>query len=350
MSKKRIDLSSQIAEATSSTPSTSRGSRTKSRSTSSTEAQTREILVNQNKALKEQVIELKNQAIHLLSPDSIEVTKYANRKEIFFRTEAFHELVEQIQSEGQLIAIGVRPSTNPDFEYQLVYGRRRLEACKQLGIEAKAVIFEADDRDLLIKQFLENRRDDLTYFEESENLILMQEEKFFKTNAELGEALGMSQGKVSQLLSLKSLPQWLKDDYLNLAWETDNGLFEIDIAPLRDVRGVLVKKFKAMSQDDISNLKDRLEQFKDSYLALKNWKQRIDFIVNEEVRIRKDLGSFDVKHNYKFSKGSVGSIKASGESGIAIKINKKFYSKALADKVDHAINAVLDEHFQSKDG
>jgi len=351
MSKKRVDLAAQIAEASSSDPKSLRGSRTKTRSTSSTEEQTRQALVNQNKQLKEQVVELKNQAIHLLTPESIEVTKYANRKEIFFRTEAFHELVDQIDSEGQLIAIGVRPSTNPDYEYQLVYGRRRLEACKKLGIEVKAVLTEADDKELLIKQYLENKREDLSYFEESDNLILMKEEGFFASNSALAESIGVSEGKISQLLSLKALPAWLKDEYLTLITEDiDSGYINVDLAPLRDVRGVLVKHFKAMNEDQVKNVKAKLEQHREQYFALKDWKSRINFIIEDNQKTgKKTTGSFDLKSNYKTSRGSVGSIKASESAGIAIKINKKFYSKGLAEKLDEALDAIIKEHFKQKD-
>lgn len=352
MSKKRVDLASQIAEASVVAPKTKRGSRTKTRSTSSTESQTREILVQQRDSLKQEVERLKDQAIHLLNPESIEVTKYANRKEIFFRTEAFQELVEQIQSEGQLIAIGVRPSKNPDYDYQLVYGRRRLEVCKKLGIEVKAVLFDANDRDLLIKQFLENRRDDLTYFEESKNLILMKDEEFFESNTALAEALGMSQGKVSQLLSLKILPDWLIDDYLNLAIEADNGLLKIDIAPLRDVRGVLVSKFKTLTEAEIEHLKQRLNQERDEYLSLTNWNQRIAFILTDDSKAKEAPipGIFDVKQNFKIRDKAIGSIKASGQSGITVKINKKFYSKALAERISEAVNSIVEEQFDKKDG
>ncbi|MEA1990208.1 MAG: ParB/RepB/Spo0J family partition protein [Pseudomonadota bacterium] len=352
MSRKRVDLSQQITAVTQEEPISKRGSRTKTRSTSSTEEQTRQALVNQNTKLKQQVVELKHQAIHLLKPEAIEVTKYANRKEIFFRTEAFHELIGQIESEGQLIAIGVRPSTNPDYEYQLVYGRRRLEACKQLGIEVKAVLTEADDKELLIKQYLENKREDLSYFEESDNLILMKEEDFFASNSALAQSIGISEGKVSQLLSLKVLPDWLKDEFLTLITEDPkSGYINVDLAPLRDVRGVLVKKFKAMTNDQAKALKERLEHDREQYFALKDWKTRISFIIEEEKKAEKRaVGSFDLNSNYKTSSGSIGSIKASESSGIAIKINKKFYSKGLAEKLDAAVNAILEDRFEQKDG
>lgn len=335
-------------------------------------------LVAENEALR-------NQAILSLDPGVIEVTKYANRNEIFFKTEEFHELVEQIQSEGQLIAIGVRPSQNPEFEYQLVYGRRRLEACKELGINVKAVLLDADDKSLLIKQYLENKRADLSYFEESDNLILMKEDGFFKNAKELAAALGISEGKVSQLLSLKALPQWLKDDYLTLAVENpETGFVEIDIAPLRSVRTKLAKRFKEIDLQQTEDSKTLLEAHKDMFFILPDWVEKIDFILDitssnwgelfkiwqkrvqdlreqlkpkeekpintdDEEKPKKQKTAYYIDSKCQIGDRKAGTIKASSDSGISVKIDKRFYSKALADELNEMVNSLLENRFGGKD-
>lgn len=333
-------------------------------------------------SLEEENKRLSKNAVLALEPARIEVTKYANRKEIFFKTEEFHELIEQIESEGQLIAIGVRASTEPEHEYQLVYGRRRLEACKELGIKVKAVLLDADDKSLLIKQYLENKRADLSYFEESDNLILMKEDGFFKNAKELAASLGISEAKVSQLLGLKSLPNWIKDEFLTLATENpETGFVEIDIAPLRSVRNKLTKKFKELDDSQTEIIRELLQKHKDIFLALPDWPERIDFILdltstdstelidvwkkyvarmlrqtdseegqedNNKTANEKQKPSYYIDSNYQIGERKAGVIKASADSGISVKIDKRFYSKNLADELSELVNSFLEERFGGK--
>lgn len=65
-------------------------------------------------------------------------------------------LIESIKQHGQLVPALLRPSPNAPKRFEIVYGRRRLAAVRELDIPLRAVIQELDDTDALIAQGAEN--------------------------------------------------------------------------------------------------------------------------------------------------------------------------------------------------
>ena len=60
----------------------------------------------------------------------------------------------------------VRPSTDDPNRYQIVYGRRRVLAMRELGQPVKAMVRDLDDRELVLAQGQENSaRRDLSFIE-----------------------------------------------------------------------------------------------------------------------------------------------------------------------------------------
>ena len=75
-------------------------------------------------------------------------------------------LVESIREYGQQVPVLLRVNPNDPERYQVVYGRRRIRALKDLGLPVKALIRDLDDRALIIAQGQENTaRKDLTFIE-----------------------------------------------------------------------------------------------------------------------------------------------------------------------------------------
>ena len=66
------------------------------------------------------------------------------------------KLIESIKQHGQLVPALLRPSPNAPKRFEIVYGRRRLAAVRELDIPLRAVIQELDDTDALIAQGAEN--------------------------------------------------------------------------------------------------------------------------------------------------------------------------------------------------
>ena len=64
-------------------------------------------------------------------------------------------LKASIEANGQRVPILVRPLDGD--RYSLIYGRRRLEACRELGIKIRAIVTETDGDRSLKDQLLENQ-------------------------------------------------------------------------------------------------------------------------------------------------------------------------------------------------
>ena len=68
--------------------------------------------------------------------------------------------------EGQKVPIQVRPHPVAPGRYQIVYGRRRLRATRELGQPVKAIVADLTDTELVIAQGIENSaRQDLSSIE-----------------------------------------------------------------------------------------------------------------------------------------------------------------------------------------
>lgn len=110
-----------------------------------------------------------------------------------------------ISRSGQRVPVLVRPLEGD--RYSLIYGRRRLEACRELGIKVRAIVTEMDGDQALRDQLLENQeRRDLSFIERAlvaAALIngdhLTEAER---TNKGVAEVLGLTEAGVSQLLSV----------------------------------------------------------------------------------------------------------------------------------------------------
>jgi ParB family chromosome partitioning protein len=76
----------------------------------------------------------------------------------------FEELLEDIRAHGQNDAITLR--RQPGGRFEIAAGRRRLEACRRLGLQALARVRALDDAAMLRVQFSENeRREDISALE-----------------------------------------------------------------------------------------------------------------------------------------------------------------------------------------
>lgn len=102
------------------------------------------------------VIEEDKHATRLLDPNLIRMSAVQDRLD---PSDGLEELIQSIREHGQKVAILVRRL--PSGNYEIVYGRRRLLACRQLGQKVRAFVMELSDEEALIAQGVENnaRRD-----------------------------------------------------------------------------------------------------------------------------------------------------------------------------------------------
>lgn len=80
--------------------------------------------------------------------------------------EAFESFKQSIADEGQKVPVQVRRHPSAEGRFQVIYGRRRVRAARELGQPVKALIVEMSDRDLVVAQGIENgQRQDLSWIE-----------------------------------------------------------------------------------------------------------------------------------------------------------------------------------------
>lgn len=148
------------------------------------------------------------ESIHRISVDKIIIGPQMIRHDP--NDEDIVELALQIQREGLLEPIGLRP--NDDGTYQLLYGARRLAAHKHLRAEFIPAIFKfVPDSKIKTLAAMENLgRRQLTLEEEIDVITHMNTEEERSPN-EIASELGKTREWVLRRLRLPSMPGDLKD-------------------------------------------------------------------------------------------------------------------------------------------
>lgn len=114
-------------------------------------------------------------------------------------------LKTSIQTHGQRVPVLVRPIGID--QYGLIYGRRRLEACRELNIPVRAIVTKTDDAGALRDQIAENQeRRDLSFIERAKVASELRTGEFLpigeRTNRSVAEVLSVNEATISQLLSV----------------------------------------------------------------------------------------------------------------------------------------------------
>ncbi len=140
----------------------------------------------------------------LVSISLLKTNPYQPRIEI--DGEAINELANSISENGLLQPITVLE--NGDSTYTIVFGHRRVAAYEYLNkkeIEAN-ILSSLDDKDLVISPIVENlQRKDMEPIETAMALNRVLKMGIIKTQTDLSNSLGISQGRISKLLSILKL-------------------------------------------------------------------------------------------------------------------------------------------------
>lgn len=175
-------------------------------------------------ARSEPELQVGERSTHLLDPQWIVRSRWANRHQSNFSGEAFAQLREEIrQAGGNVQPIKVRPlppavSPAPSGEtvprYEIVYGHRRHEACRLEGLPVLALVAAVDDRTLFIEMDRENRaRKDLTAWEQGVMYRKALETGLFPSKRALASALGVDHSALAKAVTLAELPQAIIDAF-----------------------------------------------------------------------------------------------------------------------------------------
>lgn len=150
-------------------------------------------------AVSQSIADLKSRAIAEIDPFSIEQGGVLDRLD---DEDADHEaLVNSLRDHGQQVPVLVRPHPETEGRYQIVFGRRRVKALRDLGLPVKAMVRDLDDRDLVIAQGQENSaRKDLTFIEKA-NFARQMRDAGYERKV-ICDALHVDKTQVSRMLSV----------------------------------------------------------------------------------------------------------------------------------------------------
>ncbi len=148
--------------------------------------------------------------VRLLDTTDVTTSRFANRHVDSFSSKEFEALLTEIASAGGNVQpVKVRPLATPrdGARFELVYGHRRLQACRQLGLPVLAMVDNIDDRALFAEMERENRgRQNLSAWEQGVMYRRALDEGLFSSMRQLAEMLGANVSAVSRALALAGLP------------------------------------------------------------------------------------------------------------------------------------------------
>jgi ParB family chromosome partitioning protein len=130
------------------------------------------------------------------------------------------ELANSISGNGLLQPITVLE--NSDSSYTIVFGHRRVAAYEYLNkknIEAN-ILTSLENKDLVISPIIENlQRKDMEPLETAMALNKVLKMGIIKTQDQLSNALGISQGRISKLLSILKLSDEVLDEITKIKYK-----------------------------------------------------------------------------------------------------------------------------------
>jgi ParB family chromosome partitioning protein len=117
-------------------------------------------------AVGQSIADLKSRSINDVDTDLIDAGGMQDRLE---QDDAAHRaLVESIRVYGQQVPVLLRPHPHEEGRFEVVYGRRRVLATRDLGQKVKAMVRDLDDREAVVAQGQENTaRRDLSFIEKA---------------------------------------------------------------------------------------------------------------------------------------------------------------------------------------
>jgi ParB family chromosome partitioning protein len=115
--------------------------------------------------------------------------------------DAQRQLKRSLETYGQQVPVLLRPHPSKPQRFEIVYGRRRLAALRDLGLPVKAMIRQLDDHDLVLAQGQENTaRQDLSFIEKASFAAQLEALKYERQT--IADALSIDLPMVSRMLKV----------------------------------------------------------------------------------------------------------------------------------------------------
>ncbi|MCC5959042.1 MAG: plasmid partitioning protein RepB [Rhodobacteraceae bacterium] len=150
------------------------------------------------KSMSDVLSQVSAQSAQEIDVNEIADSEIADRFDV---NEGLGDLIESIRTSGQQLPALLRYRRGAGPRYEVVYGRRRIAACRVLGIKVKAYIKEMDQREALISQALENSaRLERSFIEQAIFATKLEEQGF--SRADIGDVLAVDKGTLSKLIGV----------------------------------------------------------------------------------------------------------------------------------------------------
>lgn len=148
-------------------------------------------------ALQSSLTRLQENAVQEIDPGLIEDAGFEDR--LGQDSAAFAQLKESLSTYGQQVPVLLRPHATRQGRYEIVYGRRRLKALRELRMPVKAMVRQLDDHALVMAQGQENTsRQDLSFIEKASFAAQLQDAGYDR--ATIAAALSTDQPMLSRML------------------------------------------------------------------------------------------------------------------------------------------------------
>ena len=249
----------------------------------------------------------------------IELTA-VNRAE---QTASIQELADSIVESGQQVPVLLRPSRERDGHFEVIYGQRRILACRHVGISVKALIRTLDDADALKAKGLENTgRVELSFYERARFAQAILDQEYSRADA--CQALAISKNSLSQLERIVRLVPNAVGDAIGSApgagrpkWSTLATAFEE--GQLTEVRAIEI-----------------LMRFSENISA----DERLDAVL-------KELSKRGVQHRSAVERSPMPGVNIkSGKSALSLSVKRTGDNAQFATWLDHNLDGLIQETFE----
>lgn len=150
-------------------------------------------------ALQSSLTKLQENAVQEINAELIEDAGIEDRLGI--DDAAQKQLRESLRTYGQQVPVLLRPHHKTAGRYEIVYGRRRLRALRDLGVPVKAMIRQLDDHALVMAQGQENTaRQDLSFIEKASFAAQLAAQEYERQT--IADALSIDLPMLSRMLKV----------------------------------------------------------------------------------------------------------------------------------------------------
>lgn len=150
-------------------------------------------------ALQSSLTKLQENAVQDIDPALIDNAGLEDR--LGFDSADQERLKESLLAYGQQVPVLLRPHPQTRGRYEIVYGRRRLAALRELGLPVKAMVRQLDDHALVMAQGQENNtRTDLSFIEKASFAAQLQDAGYDRPT--IAAALAIDLPMVSRMLKV----------------------------------------------------------------------------------------------------------------------------------------------------